>query len=179
MKTAAQQDQQSLHRVRSLAVGQRTAQVNQVRGLLAEYGLEIGYGRHQVRAALPEILEDGENGLSGAFRVLLQDMYEQLVHLDGRIDRLDKQIEQAAQSGEQAQRLMTIPGVGALTATALLAALGEVTAFRNGRELAAWLGLVPRQHATGGKEQLRGISKRGDSYALFTDPWRQGRATAA
>ena len=164
VKTAAQQDQQSLHRVRSLAVGQRTAQVNQVRGLLAEYGLEIGYGRHQVRTALPEILEEGENGLSGAFRVLLQDMYEQLVHLDGRIDRLDKQIEQAAQSGEQAQRLMTIPGVGALTATALLAALGEVTAFRNGRELAAWLGLVPRQHATGGKEQLRGISKRGDSY---------------
>ena len=118
--------------------------------------------------------------MSGAFRVLLQDMYEQLVHLDGRIDRLDKQIEQAAQSDEQAQRLMTIPGVGALTATALLATLGEVTAFRNGRELAAaWLGLVPRQHATGGKEQLRGISKRGDSYALFTDPWRQGRATAA
>ena len=94
--------------------------------------------------------------MSGAFRVLLQDMYEQLVHLDGRIDRLDKQIEQAAQSDEQAQRLMTIPGVGALTATALLATLGEVTAFRNWRELAAWLGLVPRQHATGAKNNYGG-----------------------
>ncbi len=164
VKSVAQQDQQSVHRVRSLAVGQRTALVNQVRGLLAEYGVEIGQGRSRVRGLLPGILEDGENGLSGEFRALLAALYEALVGLDERIARLDEQIERWAQTDEQAQRLMSIPGVGPVTATALLAAVGDVRAFRNGRELAAWLGLVPRQHATGGREQLLGISKRGDSY---------------
>ena len=164
VKTVAQQDQQSLHRVRSLAVGQRTALVNQIRGLLAEYGIEIGPGRTKVRGKLPELLEDGENGLSGEFRETLQDIYEALVRLDDRIAGLEARIVRCAKADEQAQRLMSIPGVGPITATALLAAVGDATTFRHGRELAAWLGLVPRQHSTGGREQLLGISKRGDSY---------------
>ena len=164
VKTVAQQDQQSLHRIRSLAVAQRTAQVNQVRGLLAEQGIEIGQGRARVRAALPGILEDGENGLSGEFRELLQDAYETLVSMDARIAGLEVKIARWAKADEQAQRLMGIPGMGPITATALLAAVGDVQTFRNGRELAAWLGLAPRQHSTGGRAQLLGISKRGDAY---------------
>ena len=164
VKTTAQQDQQSVHRVRSLAVGQRTALVNQVRGLLAEQGVEIGQGRARVRGRLPEILEDGENGLSTSFRELLQDLYEELVRLDVRIEQLEATIDRWAKTDEQAQRLMSIPGIGPITATALLAAVGDATTFRHGRELAAWLGLVPRQHSTGGREQLLGISKRGDCY---------------
>lgn len=164
VKTVAQQDQQSLHRVRSLAVAQRTALVNQVRGLLAEQGIEIGQGRVRVRAALPEMLEDGENGLSGDFRELLQDAYETLVSMDERIAGMEARIERWAKADEQVQRLLGIPGVGPITATALVAAVGDVKTFRNGRELAAWLGLVPRQHSTGGRAQLLGISKRGDAY---------------
>ena len=164
VKTAAQQDQQSLHRIRSLAVAQRTALVNQVRGLLAEQGIEIGQGRARVRAALPGILADGENGLSGGFRELLQDAYETLVRMDERLEALAARIARWAKADEQVQRLMGIPGIGPITATALLAAVGDVKTFRNGRELAAWLGLVPRQHSTGGREQLLGISKRGDAY---------------
>lgn len=164
VKTVSQQDLQSVHRIRSLAVGQRTALVNQVRGLLAEYGIEIAQGRRQVRKALPGILEDGENGLSPIFREGLGELYEELVHLDARVEQLDCKIEQRARADEQAQRLMTIPGVGPMTATALLAAAGDVKMFRNGRQFAAWLGLVPRQHATGGKDRLLGISKRGDVH---------------
>ena len=164
VKTVAQQDQQSLHRIRSLAVAQRTALVNQIRGLLAEQGIEIGQGRARVRAALPGILEDGENGLSGAFREVLRDAYETLVRMDARLDELAAKIERWAKADEQAQRLLDIPGIGPITATALLAAVGDVRTFRNGRELAAWLGLVPRQHSTGGRAQLLGISKRGDAY---------------
>ena len=164
VKTTVQQDQQSIHRVRSLAVGQRTALVNQVRGLLAEQGVEIGQGRTRVRAKLPEILDDGENGLSIPFRALLQGLYEALVQLDARIEALEAQIMHWAKTDEQAQRLMSMPGIGPITATALLAAVGDVRTFRHGRELAAWLGLVPRQQSTGGREQLLGISKRGDSY---------------
>ena len=164
IKTVMQQDQQAIHRIRSLAVGQRTALVNQIRGLLAEYGIEIAQGRQRVRHALPGILEDGENGLSPMFREWLCELYEVLVHREARVAQLDRQIERMAHADEQARRLMTIPGVGPMTATALLAAAGDVHAFRNGRQFAAWLGLVPRQHSTGGKDRLLGISKRGDRY---------------
>ena len=151
VRSVAQQDQQAVHRIRSLAVGQRTALVNQMRGLLAEYGVEIAQGRSQVRQALPGILEDGENGLSPLFRASLGELYEALVPMDERIAELDQKIGQMAQADEQARRLMTIPGIGVMTATALLAAAGDIHAFHNGREFAAWLGLVPRQHSTGGR----------------------------
>ena len=104
VKTVAQQDQQSLHRVRSLAVAQRTAQVNQVRGLLAEQGIEIGQGRARVRAALPGILEDGENGLSGEYRELLADAYETLVWMDARLEALAARVERWAKADEQVRR---------------------------------------------------------------------------
>lgn len=164
IKEVAQQDIQAIHRLRSLAVGQRTAQVNQIRGLLQEYGLVLARGRATVINRLPEVLEDADNGLSDLFREQLQRMYEELLHSDQRVTDYDDTLQRLAKQDEQAKRLMTIPGVGPLVATALLAGIGDVKSFRNGRELAAWLGLVPRQHSTGGKPTLLGISKRGDVY---------------
>lgn len=164
MKTVAQQDAQALHRIRSEQVACRTAKVNQIRGLLCEYGIVLAQGRATVRRALPRLLEDGENGLTGDFRELLQGLYDDLVALDERIHRLDTQVERHASQSEQAQRLRTIPGVGPLTASALSAAVGDAKHFKNGRQMAAWLGLTPRQRSSGGKTRLLGIHKRGDSY---------------
>ena len=165
VKTVEQQDIQAIHRMRSLAVERRTAQINQLRGLLLEYGIEIAQGRAAIGRRLPEILEDADNGLSARFRAELQELAEELRHLDTRVAHYDAQIEEIARNDAQVQRLMTIPGLGAKGATALVAAVGEdPRLFQNGRGLAAWLGLVPRQHATGGRERLLGISKRGDVY---------------
>lgn len=164
VKSVEQQDVQALHRMRQLAVARRTAQVNQIRGLLREYGIEIPKGRIHVRKQLPGILEDAENGLTGQFREALAMLYEELVGLDGSIAWYDERIEQIARTDARAQRLLTIPGMGPKIATALVAAIGDIQAFTNGRELAAWVGLVPRQHSTGGKAKLLGISKRGDVY---------------
>ena len=164
VKSREQQDIQSLHRMRSLVGGRRTAQVNQIRGLLLEYGVAIAKGRSHVNQALPGILEDGENGLSGLFREELCHLWEELRHLDERVAHYDKRLRQLAQSDERTRRLQTIVGIGPLGATALLAAVGDVSVFKNGRQMAAWLGLVPRQCSTGGKSTLLGISKRGDVY---------------
>jgi len=164
IKEVSQQDIQSLHRMRSLAVSRRTAQVNQVRGLLLEYGIDIPKGRNHVREQLSGILENAENGLTNLFRALLSDLYEELVHLDKRIEKYEIKIKHISQVDEQARRLLTIPGIGPVVSTALIAAIGDINMFKNGRELAAWLGLVPRQSSTGGKPRLLGISKRGDSY---------------
>jgi len=132
--------------------------------LLLEFGIEIPKGRINVSKQLPYILEDGENGLSTFFREELHGLYQEIRHLDGRVSHYDQKIDQIAASDEQAQILMTIPGVASKAATALLAAIGDISVFKNGRELAAWLGLVPRQCSTGGKSRLLGISKRGDIY---------------
>lgn len=164
IKEVGQQDIQSLHRIRSRNVANRTAHVNQIRGLLMEYGIELPQGRRRVRGELPRILEDAENGLTPLFRELLFALYEDLIRLDTRIEELDRQVTAIAKEDDRSRRLMTIPGVGPLGATALLAAIGDINTFKNGRELAAWVGLVPRQHSTGGKERLLGISKRGDVY---------------
>lgn len=164
IKAVAQQDLQSLHRARSLVVAQRTAQANQIRGLLLEYGIVVAQGIGALRHQLPLLLEDGENGLTVAVRELLQLLYEELVHLDERIQRFDRLIAAQARQDERCQRLLTIPGIGVLIASALVAAVGDASQFCNGRELAAWLGLVPRQYATGGQSRLLGISKRGDAY---------------
>lgn len=163
-KSLEQQDMQSLHRIRSQLVARRTAQANQVRGLLLEYGLIIPIGINHVRKALPSILEDADNALSGLFRELLNELYEELVHLDKRIQTLEQKLVTLSVNNDDCKRLLTIPGVGLLTATALIAAIADISVFKNGRELAAWLGLVPKQHSTGGKQTLLGISKRGDSY---------------
>jgi len=165
IKSVEQQDIQAIHRLRSLVVGQRTALINQTRGLLLEFGLEVAQGRAALQRRLPEILEDAENGLSERFRAELRRLYEELQHLNERVAHYDTQIDQIAQDNAQAQALMQLPGVGAKGATALLAAVGEdPQLLNNGRGMAAWLGLVPRQHSTGGKDRLLGISKRGDVY---------------
>ena len=163
-KSIEQQDVQSIHRIRSQVVGKRTAQSNQIRGLLLEYGVIIPKGISYVRKRIPEILEDGENGLTDLFRGLLSELYEEMVHFDDRVKQLEEKLQVLCQQNNDCQRLLTIPGVGLLTATALVSAIGDVNEFKNGRELAAWLGLVPRQHSTGGKPTLLGISKRGDTY---------------
>jgi transposase len=164
VKEIEQQDIQSIHRMRSLAVAGRTAQINQIRGLLLEYGIAIPAGRSNLLKRLPEILEDAENGLTDLFRAELFRLYEELRHLGEHIAHYDDKIEQIAQADERVVRLQTIPGIGPKIATALLAAIGDTHAFKNGRQLAAWLGVVPRQHSTGGKPTLLGISKRGDVY---------------
>jgi transposase len=163
-KSVEQQDIQSLHRARSMAVAHRTAQANQIRGLLMEYGVVIPQGIGNLRKALPGVLEDADNELSGMFRELLAELREELGRLDGRIAGYDARIKDLSRQSELCQRLMTIPGVGPMSATALVAAVADTSVFKSGREMAAWLGLVPRQHSTGGKPKLLGISKRGDAY---------------
>lgn len=164
VKTVAQQDVQAAHRIRSELVQQRTAKANQIRGLVGEYGLVAPTGIGQLRAALPRWLEDAENGLTDDFRVLLSGLAEDLRHLDERIVTVTERIERHAQTDPVAKRLMTLRGVGVLTASALAGALGDAQAFKCGRDFAASLGLTPRQHSTGGRDRLLGISKRGDSY---------------
>ena len=164
LKSVAQQDGQAAHRIREALVTQRTAKANQIRGLVGEYGIIAPKGIGQLRRALPDWLEDAENGLTAEFRVLLVDLADDLRYLDTRIADLEKRIEQAVKSDPVAQRLLGLRGVGPLTASALAAALGHGAVFAKGRDFAASIGLTPRQHGTGGKERLLGISKRGDAY---------------
>jgi len=164
IKGVEQQDVQSIHRARSLAVSHRTAQSNQLRGLLQEYGVVLPKGMATLRGRLPEILEDADNGLTPMFRELLAQLIDEVRRLDERIMGYDRQITQLAEASDACLRLMTIPGIGAMSATALVAAVADAKVFGNGREMAACLGLVPRQHSTGGKARLLGISKRGDCY---------------
>ncbi|WP_274378324.1 IS110 family transposase [Neptunomonas antarctica] len=163
-KSIQQQDIQSVHRIRSQAVARRTALANQIRGLLTEYGVIMPQGISYIRKHIPMILEDAENDLTALFRELLSELYDEMVHLDQRVDMLEQKLVVISVQNPDCQRLLTIPGIGLLTATALVAAIGDISVFKNGRELAAWLGLVPRQHSTGGMPTLLGISKRGDTY---------------
>ncbi|MGB4499426.1 MAG: IS110 family transposase [Methylococcaceae bacterium] len=164
IKTVAQQDVQAVHRIRSELVKQRTAKGNQIRGLLAEYGVVINKRIDVLRNALPSILEDAENGLSFDFRILLEELRADLIALDERVSTLTEKINVLAKSDEDAQRLQKIPGVGPITATAIISAVGDGKQFKCGRDLAAWFGLTPKQNSSGGKERLLGISKRGDAY---------------
>ena len=164
IKSIAQQDIQAVHRIRSGLVQQRTAKVNQIRGLLAEYGLVVGRRVDTLRNALPLLLEDADNGLSIDFRALLEGLQQDLILLNERVDDLDKNIKTLASSNTDAKRLQQIPGIGPITATALVCAIGDGKQFKRGRDMAAWLGLTPRQHSSGGKDLLLGISKRGDAY---------------
>lgn len=163
-KTVAQQDMLAVHRIRSELVRQRTAKANQIRGLLAEYGVIVPVGINTLRRALPEIQEDVENGLSDLFRRLLIGLQADLIELDQRVEQLDGEIQTAAKENEIARRLQSIPGIGPITATALAASVGDGRQFQRGRDMAAWLGLPPGQHSSGGKDRLLGMSKRGDRY---------------
>jgi transposase len=164
IKTDEQLDLQALHRVRERWVMRRTAVVNQIRSLLLERGLTMPKGRSQVDALLPRILEDAELKLSGPFRVLLAQLKVELDQLTERIEQMDTVIQQTAKENEDCQRLTEIPGIGPVTATALVAAVGNGSTFRKGRNLAAWMGIVPGEYSTGGKQKLLGISKRGNKY---------------
>jgi transposase len=164
IKTEEQLDLQALHRVRERWVMRRTAVVNQMRSLLLERGLTLPKGRRYVDQGLPRILEDATLRLSDSFRVLLAQLKLELEQLTARIEQMDRVIQQTAKENDACQRLTTIPGVGPVTATALIAALGNASAFRKGRDLSAWIGMVPRECSTGGKQKLLGISKRGNRY---------------
>ena len=154
----------SLHRARSGFVKSRTAQANQIRGLLGEFGIVLPQGISHVAGRLPDIIEDADNELPIVFRELLLRLRSHLLELNRQIQALEDQIDAWHKDNEDSQRLAKIPGVGVLTASALVASIGDARCFKNGRELAAWLGLVPRQHSSGGKPLLLGISKRGDAY---------------
>jgi transposase len=164
VKTVEQQDIQAAHRIRSELIGHRTAKANQIRGLVAEYGLVAPQQMTRLRAAVPAWLEDAENGLTDRFRWLLSGLWNDLQALDQRVAELDGEIEAIAQSDPVAKRLQQLRGVGPLIATALVAAVGNAEQFANGRQMAASLGLTPKQHSSGGKDRLLGISKRGDAY---------------
>lgn len=164
IKGLAQQDIQSLHRARELLMKQRTALCNQIRGLLGEYGIVVAQGVHRLRQRLPEVLEDGENELTFQARELFAELYQQLRWFDERLDGMDAKIAQIFRTHPDCQRLAAMEGVGPLIATALCATVHRAEEFTKGRQMAAWLGLVPRQHSSGGKSVLLGISKRGDGY---------------
>ena len=163
-KSVEQEHIQQVHRARQLAVKAVTSQSNQIRGFLLEYGVALRRGAGAVLRGLPEVLEDATNELPDGGRALLHGLGEELRRQLARVRQFDREIEALAQRSKAARLLQTIPGIGALTATALVAAVGDGSQFRNGREMAAWLGLVPRQHTTGGRPRLLGISKRGDRY---------------
>jgi transposase len=164
VKNVEQQAILSVHRARQGFVKARTAQANQIRGLLAEYGIAIPVGISHITKDVPRIIEDGGHDLPGSFQQLIGRLVGHFKELDRQVDELEGQIKQWHRENEDSCRLAEIPGIGPITASALAASVGDARSFKNGRQLAAWLGLVPRQHSTGGKSTLLGISKRGDSY---------------
>ena len=163
-KTAESQALLAVHRARQGFVKARTAQANQIRGLLAEFGLVIPKGISHIAKQIPRILEDAENGLPDTMRPLIARLAAHLGELDRQVDELEAQIQTWHRQNAESRRLAEIPGIGPITATALVASIGDAKTFANGRQFAAWLGLVPRQHSSGGKPTLLGISKRGDMY---------------
>lgn len=164
LKSIEQQDMLAVHRVRALLVRQRTALANQLRGLLAERGLVIRKSLSALRRALPELLGQSDESVSPVLRALLLEAQPRLAALDEHVRQQDQQIEQACRASPLCERLRAQPGVGALSATAFAASVGDARLFKNARQCAAWLGLVPHQHSSGGQTRLLGISKRGDTY---------------
>ncbi|WP_321857470.1 IS110 family RNA-guided transposase [Paraburkholderia tropica] len=163
-KTEAQLDLQALHRVRQRLVSSKTAVINQSRAFLIEYGLTIGVGPAYFVRDMPSILSDGNNGLTTAMRDLLQELWQEYRSIEARLLQMRRQIEAIAAADDVATRLTSIPGIAHLTATAITAFSGSGTQFKSGRNFAAWLGLVPREFSTGGKQNLLGITKRGNPY---------------
>lgn len=164
IKTVEQQSIQALHRLRRSAIGDRTALCNQVRGLLCEFGIIINKGISSVRKALPSLLEDAENGLHYLYREALDLKYTQLTQLDELIDKLTCMIQEDAKQHKEIKRLQSIPGFGPIVASTYYSIIGNGRHFAHGRDASASLGLVPKQHSSGDKNVLLGISKRGDKY---------------
>lgn len=164
VKTVEQQDLQAIHRIREEVKTHRVAKSNQIRGLAAEYGLVAPKQLSALRVAITDWLEDASNGLTDVFRQLLYGLHEDLMILDQRMAILDQEIAEIAKNHPTAKRLQQLRGIGPLIATALVATIGDGRQYRRGRDMAAALGLTPRQHSSGGKDRLLGISKRGDAY---------------
>ncbi|MDB5657630.1 MAG: family transposase [Cypionkella sp.] len=164
VRTPAQVDLQALHRIRDRLVGQRTGLMNQARAFCLEYGLAMRIGAGAFHADIRRHLGNLNNDLTQNMRVLLTDLLDDLAYIENRVKALTSTIEAIAKEDETISRLLTIPGIGALSATALVAAAGDGLQFRKARDMAAWLGLVPAEHSTGGKQTLLGISKRGNRY---------------
>jgi transposase len=162
VKSLEQQALLLVHRARSELLRSRTALINQLRGLLAEFGVSMPKGRYRVRALACERLEQAS--LPALAREVLGELYIRMRALDSDILAYDRRLEALARESEPAQRLMRVRGVGPVSATAILASVSDARLFRNGRQLAAWLGLVPRQYSTGGKPRLGRITKQGDVY---------------
>ncbi len=164
LKSEDQLDMQTLHRARDRAVCERTSLMNQLRAVLLERGVIVPQGRAKLRLRVTELLQQGAGELSSRIQLLIEDMLTRWMALDERIAAFDAEFAAEAKRDEAARRLTSIPGIGALNATALVAAVGNAETFARGRNLAAWLGLVPRQATTGGKPRLLGITKRGSKY---------------
>jgi transposase len=164
LKSPEQLDTQTLHRARDRLVGERTALMNQLRAILLERGIVVPQGVFQLSQRVRAVLDEDCATLSPRVRSLIADMLDQWRALDERIRGFDQEFAVQARADEAARRLATIPGIGPLNATALVAAVGDARTFARGRDLAAWLGLVPRQATTGGKPRLLGITKRGSTY---------------
>ncbi|MCC8369727.1 MAG: IS110 family transposase [Rickettsia endosymbiont of Oxypoda opaca] len=162
IKTVEQQDILFIHRVRQRLVKNRTALANEIRGLLHEFGFVIPQGINKIMTKLIEILDEGD--LSQLSYQTFRELKEEFLENDKKIKELEQRLKIIASQYSNHQQLMTIPGIGLITATALIASIGNASCFENGRQLSAWLGLVPRQHSSGGKDKLLGISKRGDIY---------------
>lgn len=164
VKSEEQQSVLMVHRARSLVMANRTAQVNQIRGLLGEFGIVVATGVARLRRAMPQILEDAENGLPALAREVLAGLLEQFHELDQRITHYDDKIRALAQQSEPARRLLQLESIGPQTATAMVASMGDPHVFKSARNYAASLGLTPRQHSSGGRTRLGQITKQGDRY---------------
>jgi transposase len=164
VKNIEQQSVLALHRVRQGFVKARTAQANQIRGLLGEYGLVVPQGIAYIAKRVPALIEDASIELPGSFRLLIDRLLDHLKLLQRQVEEIEVQIKAWHRASEASRRLEKVPGIGPLTATALVASVGDAKNFDNGRQFAAWLGVVPRQHSSGGKPTLLGMSKRGDAY---------------
>lgn len=186
LKQLWQQDVQCLHRIRQRLVKNRTALSNEIRGLLNEYGIVFAQGFSSLRKNLSLALADESNDLSLSMRQVFSELLQELSDTETQIESYDAKIQQVFEKNESCQRIRAIKGIGPITATAILAAVGDPKVFQNGRQFSAWLGLVPRQYSSGGKNSLFGISKRGDTYlrsllihgaraALKTAPYRKDR----
>jgi transposase len=190
VKTAEQQALLALHRLRQGLIDSRTALVNQLRGLLAEFGLVVATGRRRFEQALPRLIAEDSAEAPALLREALEPMRLQLISLNEQIARLDTRIAAWHRDNQASRRAAEVPGIGTLTASAAVATIGDPHVFDSGRGFAAWLGITPGQHGTGGKQRLLGITKRGDSYLrkLFihgaraivaahragSDPWLDG-----
>ena len=164
IKQVEEQDIQSIHRVRSRLVKNKTALINEIRGLNLEYGITIPVGAQKVKRELRKLIDNKENELTELTREIMEDLYDELIEMELKIKKVEKRIKLICKYNEKCQRILKVPGVGELTATAIIAAIPNASEFKNGRHLSAWLGLVPRQSSSGNKQVLLGISKHGDRY---------------